>query len=451
VDPTRFDIDLDSLSDEEMVEHVLEMHALKARVEGALVAATEVFDRRQLHAADAARTTAGWLVARVDQTRTRCQADVHLGRALRAMPVVADAFRAGRLGRAKVDLLVEACTPEVAAVFADQEAWLVAEVAELRVIDANRFLRAWHQQARLYVGSIDPDQPVAGTAPRVALGLAQTFDGRFVLDGEMDAEHGHIIRSAIAAEVDEMFRVGAFRADDGLSPAERRGQALVQIITRKARPGMKHDAPRPSVEVICDDRTLQGLPIDDAADLRTRICAYSDGTPLPVTTLSRLLCGAEVHRLVISADGEVLDAGKTIRLANRAQRRALRFRHARHCAFPGCEAPTDWCEAHHIDQWNPDPTDNRGRTDLANMVPLCRFHHHTVHEGGFTLELRPDGTVEVRRPDRCRVTPARSWRRLRGRRVDEHPVDQQRDAPADVDGGGHGEVVGPPAGHLLPA
>ena len=150
--------------------------------------------------------------------------------------------------------------------------------------------------------------------------------------------------------------------------------------------------------------------------MRRRICTYADGTPLAPATLSRLLCGADLHRLVISATGEVLDAGKTIRLANRAQRRALRFRHARHCAFPGCDAPIDWTEAHHIDPWDPDPTNDRGRTDMANLVPLCRYHHHAVHEGGYTLVLDPTGEVHVTRPPddtgrRCRTTPARPWRR----------------------------------------
>jgi hypothetical protein len=365
------DVELDALTDAEIVEHVLALHGLKARLEGALVAATGVFDRRMLHAADAARTTAGWLTARVDQTRGRCGADVQVARALRSMPLVEAAFREGRLGRAKVDLLVETRTPEVAEVFASQEAWLVTEVADLRVTDANRFLRAWHQAARLYVGSIDPDGPVNETAPRVAVSLAQIFDGRYVLDGEMDAEHGAVVRGAIDAEVDEMYRLGVFGPDDGLSPAERRGQALVQIITRKGHTGMRNGRPRPSVEVICDEKTLQNLPITDTDDLRTRICEYADGTPLPPASLARLLCGADLHRLVISAEGEVLDAGKDIRLANRAQRRALRFRHARHCAWVGCDAPHDWCEAHHIDEWDPDPQSPRGRTDMANLVPCA--------------------------------------------------------------------------------
>ena len=81
------------------------------------------------------------------------------------------------------------------------------------------------------------------------------------------------------------------------------GQALVQIVTRKSNACTKHGRARPSVEVICDERTLQGLPITDAEDLKKRICTDADGTPLPPASLARLLCGADLHRLVVSADG----------------------------------------------------------------------------------------------------------------------------------------------------
>jgi hypothetical protein len=404
------------MSDEAVRQHLLALHRLQARVEGAIAAATGTFAVRKLHTADAGRSAAGWLTARVDQTRGRCQAEVILAEALAAMPVVAAAFRAGRIGRPKVAQLVEVRTPELVEVFAAHEAYLVSEVARLRVDGAGRFLRAWQQQARLHIGWIDPDGPEPGEAPRARVNMSRTFEGRWVLDAELCAEDGTLIASAIAAEVDELFRVGTFSAEDGLTPAERRGHAVVQIFARKARSGSKHGAPRPSVEVICDERTLQGLPIDDDEDLRTRICELIDGTPIHPASLHRLLCGADVHRLVIAADGEVLDAGKTIRLANRAQHRALRFRHARHCAFPGCEAPIDWTEAHHVIDYDPDPTNDRGRSDMVNLVPLCRYHHHQVHEGGFTLILEPDGQVRVDRPPdhtgrRRRTTPARPHRR----------------------------------------
>ncbi len=339
------------------------------------------------------------------------------------MPLVEAAAADGRLGRTKVDLLAEARQPEVASVFALHEEMLVSEVERLTVADARRFLQAWLEKARLSVGFIDPDEPTGSGAPSAAVDLAQTFDGRWVLTGELDAVEGTEAASAIGAEVDHMFQCGAFRADDRLSPRERRGIAFMQLIARTARPQTKHGAPRPSVEVICDEATLLGWPItdpeeDDGDDLRSRVCELVDGSPVSLVTLGRLLCGADVHRLVVSATGEVLDAGKTIRLANRAQRRALRYRHARHCAFPGCTSPIDWCEMHHIEEWDPDPDSPVGPTDMANLVPLCRFHHHRVHEGGFDLVLDSDGEVTVHRPPdrgggRCRVTPAKAHRRPR--------------------------------------
>ncbi len=158
--------------------------------------------------------------------------------------------------------------------------------------------------------------------------------------------------------------------------------------------------------------------VDGGEDLRARVCELVDGTPVHPVTLGRLLCGARLHRLVVGAVGEVLDAGRDIRYANRAQRRALRFRHAGHCAFPGCDAPDAWCEAHHIEQW-----EHGGLTDMDDLIPLCRFHHHLVHEGGWVLAVTPDGTVTVDRPPQPgeqprRVTPVLAHNRPREPRPD---------------------------------
>jgi hypothetical protein len=231
---------------------------------------------------------------------------------------------------------------------------------------------------------------------------------------EMDGDHGRTFQSILNAEIDAMFETGVFKTDDGLSAGERRGQAMFNLVTRNALKKHRHGAPVPSVQVIVDERTLKGEPVTDEQDLRTRVCKYQDGEPLSLVTLSRYLCGARVHRLVISAEGEVLDAGKDIRLANRAQNRALRYRHDGHCGFPGCTAPVDWCETHHIERWDPDPSTTTGGTDLRVLIPLCRYHHHGVHEGGFLLVLQPDRTVTAYRPpdpltgEREPITPPRA-------------------------------------------
>jgi hypothetical protein len=135
------------------------------------------------------------LTARVDVMPGQARREATIARALRTMPHVEAAALSGRLGRTKVDALIDICTPELADVFAAQEAYLVQQIAGLRADEACRFLRAWQQFARLAIGWVDPDDPLPpGKEPRIAVTLVSTFQGRYVLDGEMDAEHGAIPR-----------------------------------------------------------------------------------------------------------------------------------------------------------------------------------------------------------------------------------------------------------------
>ncbi len=97
--------------------------------------------------------------------------------------------------------------------------------------------------------------------------------------------------------------------------------------------------------------------------------------------------------IVLGGAGEVLDVGRQCRLANRAQRRALRAMY-RTCAHPDCTVPFDSCRIHHVIYW-----ERGGPSDLDNMLPLCERHHHLVHEGGWTLQLFPDRRTTWRTPD----------------------------------------------------
>lgn len=119
----------------------------------------------------------------------------------------------------------------------------------------------------------------------------------------------------------------------------------------------------------------------------------SGGADLPVSTIRRLCCEALIIPMVLDSDGMPLDVGRGQRLANRAQRRALRKLH-RTCAFPDCTVRFDCCEIHHVQPW-----ELGGPTDLANLVPLCSRHHHLVHEGGWGLTMSPDRTIRTYRPD----------------------------------------------------
>jgi hypothetical protein len=89
-----------------------------------------------------------------------------------------------------------------------------------------------------------------------------------------------------------------------------------------------------------------------------------------------------------------LDVGTATATIPAQLRRAVMVRHT-HCAFPGCDQPASVCDIHHIRR-----RADGGPTSLANMVPLCEFHHLIViHRWGWRLRLNPDGTTTATSPD----------------------------------------------------
>ena len=103
-----------------------------------------------------------------------------------------------------------------------------------------------------------------------------------------------------------------------------------------------------------------------------------------------LLCDATV--LGIAQDGnDVLNIGRASHTPTPKQRAALLLRDGG-CVFPGCHQRL-YVDAHHIVHWL-----DGGPTDLDNLCLLCRRHHRSIHEGGYTVTL-VHGIAVVRRPD----------------------------------------------------
>ena len=117
-----------------------------------------------------------------------------------------------------------------------------------------------------------------------------------------------------------------------------------------------------------------------------------DGTPLDAATVARLVCDADVHRVVMDKSSTVLDYGRRARVVPNGLRQALNVRD-RHCRFPGCDRSPAFCEGHHIIDWP-----SGGHTKPDNVVLLCARHHHLLHLDGWTHALLPDNTLEVATP-----------------------------------------------------
>jgi hypothetical protein len=132
---------------------------------------------------------------------------------------------------------------------------------------------------------------------------------------------------------------------------------------------------------------------------------------IDVETVQHIACDATVVVAVDDELGHTMYEGRARRFPSGAQRREV-IRRDRHCRFPGCTNVT-FTNVHHIIPWKPG-----GRTDLPNLVLLCRHHHGVVHRkrwslsGNANAELRivgPTGRVMVSRPSPlwARVTAGR--------------------------------------------
>ena len=176
-------------------------------------------------------------------------------------------------------------------------------------------------------------------------------------------------------------------------PLERHQFLRAHALLRLAEGGASSSG-RPEIIVVVDSTTGDGepavdwgLPVEIPHRVLHELWGHADIVPVVVR-----------NGVVLHAPGE-LALGRTTRLANRAQRRALRALYPR-CAIPGCEVGFSHCKIHHVVWWR-----HGGHTDLANLLPLCPRHHLLVHRDGWELTLSPERQLTVRTPDgRCRTT-----------------------------------------------
>ena len=123
--------------------------------------------------------------------------------------------------------------------------------------------------------------------------------------------------------------------------------------------------------------------------------ARIEGCPDPVSaaTAARLACDGGTVTVTVDRSGTPLDVGDEHRLFTPKQRIALAVRDGG-CRFAGCDTPPSLTEAHHIVPWS-----EGGKTDLANGILLCKFHHLLAHNNGWHIERTGDTYQLIPPPD----------------------------------------------------
>ena len=187
------------------------------------------------------------------------------------------------------------------------------------------------------------------------------------------------------------------------TPAERSLNALLALLeagssatanSTGTNTGPKPKTVRPELVVY--------LQVDDLRQLAAGHATTAHGAHVPPGQLRQLLCTAKILPAVLGGNSELLDFGREARLVPASLKRAVLARD-RGCLVPGCTAPPEQLEYHHIIPWWAG-----GQTSLENIAPGCRTHHMDYDSGRIGLTVR-DGLPQVLLP--AHVDPARQPRR----------------------------------------
>jgi hypothetical protein len=328
------------------------------------------------------KSLAHWLAWCCSMNLGVAREHVRVARALRRMPTVAAAFRAGRLSYSKVrevtrvvDVVDEARLCDLA--LTGTAAQLAIMISAFRSAEGRRI----------------------GQQPKRQVSVVERDDGMVEIRARLPKEEAAVVVAAMDTARDQ-FGPPPVKPEErsetaAATPGYTRADALVDVARAflNTAPQDRSGEDRHLVVVHVDadlltDSPVVGLDPKDvpAGTSRTRgaVCQLDGVGAIEPATAARMACDATLLGAITRSHGEVLHVGRTRRLVSRAQRRALTIRD-RMCRYPGC-AQTRHLDAHHVIPWAAG-----GPTDLDNLILLCRFHHTAVHEGGITITRHHEG------------------------------------------------------------
>ncbi len=316
---------------------------------------------------------------------------------LSAVPSFADALDDAAITAAHVDALTRAAK---SLDDDSQRSELFERAAGLIDVAAAATVEEFRRRLGLEVKAIRRDDGITRLERQRRNTRLRTWvdnDGMWRFSGQFDPATGVRLAARLDAAVQALF---AESVPDTcpIDPIEKQHHLRALAFARLLTPGTNES--NDAVVGVRPDRPEFVVVIDASEPDGAGGPAIDWGIPVevPGRVVADMTGNADVHAVVvrngvvIHAPGR-LDLGRTTRLANRAQRRALRGLY-RGCAIPGCSVPYDRCKLHHVIWWR-----HGGRTDLENLLPLCSHHHARVHDHGWNLQLGPNRELTINFPD----------------------------------------------------
>jgi hypothetical protein len=409
-------LDAAALADGELDELVAELERERQRLTGVARGVLAEWDERRVWEWNGSRS-AGHRLARVDRSSVdHAKAEIARARATRRCPLTAAAVVGGVLSVDQFQVITAANIPPRAALFAEAEAMLVRECSRLDLRGTRIFIHRWTEtvdelldtersrdRERHLADGTDPE-PCPAPLPHADARLfaSRSFEGRLVLDGDLDPIGAEIITNELR-RLEQQLRRADKRAGITRSPAQRRAAALIEMATRSATAPTDGRRPRPLFTVTVGHDTM------------ARLCNLASGVLLSSGDLVPYLDTAMLETVLFADHTTMLSVSRQ-RTFRGALRRAIQVRD-QHCQHPsGCDIPADECDVDHIV-----PYADGGLTSQFDGDIGCNAHNRVAvlrHTGNHTP--RPHRTID-------RLDEARA--RLRWRIQHEERTHPPPDSP----------------------
>jgi hypothetical protein len=335
---------------------------------------------------DGASSTAAWLADRYRISGREAARQVRLARALDAS-ATAEALAAGAVNVEQARAIAEAVAALPAEHRATGEEHLLGEAEMFGPRELGRLGQ------RLFE-VVAPDEADKRALDELERAERRAFQDRGLwltdlpgtskvrVTGWLDQEGAATVRAALDPLcAPRTMRRAAGRINDTdptdvRSAGQRRVDALVEVCRLASACGQLPDngGDRPQVVVTIDYGKLRD---------QVGAATFDDGSHLSPAAARRIACDAGIIPAVLGGASQPLDLGRQTRLVTGPLRRALVLRD-NGCAFPGCDRPPRWTDAHHIVHWG-----NDGPTDLPNLVLLCGYHHRLIHHSEWRVRINP--------------------------------------------------------------
>lgn len=259
------------------------------------------------------------------------------------------------------------------------------------------------------------EQAAAGRRRRHVRAFFDEANSRLRLDdGELFDDQALLVWSAM---VEYAKRCGKDPATGKFDPLPVRFADALAEMASAYLAGRHQLAGRPAVFAICDADVLAGK--DGWAE-----SLYGS---LAADAVRRMACDCDLT-LLAEGSGNRLFMGRTKRSAT-WQQAVMVIRRDGGCRVPGCGQKL-FLHIHHMQEWAKD----LGPTNWDLMFPVCSYHHHMVHEGGWTVTGNPMGELVFTDP--TGKISLSSWPNPA---VDDHLTDDGGDRAGSSEEAGRGD------------